>query len=367
SSDLTMSFAIVQRRAMLGTMLAIGLSRRELLLGVLGEALAIGAVATLLGLALGHWLARGLVELMLDTISDLAFAARVSAATPLRWLYAGGAALGVGATLAAALGPAVDAARGKPADVMQRSALERSSRARSRLAAFGALPVLGAGAFLLAAAPSSLVTAFAGLLCVLLAGALATPAAAAALMRILDAPAGRAFGLPGLLAVRGVAASLSRTGVAASALAVAVATVVGIGLMIASFRASVVAWLETTLTADLYFSLEGDEPADALVESIRRLPGAEGIGLTRVARLPTGYGQLALRAATPGPEGFGLVLVESTQDALQRLAHEPSVAVSEPFAYRQGLGLGDSLVLPTSTGERAFPIVAIYRDYSAAG
>src|SRR5690606_22198556 len=86
-----------------------------------------------------------------------------------------------------------------------------------------------------------------------------------------------------------------------------------------------------------------------------------------VARLPTGYGQLALRAATPGPEGFGLVLVESTQDALQRLGHERSVAVSEPFAYRQGLGLGDSLVLPTSTGERAFPIVAIYRDYSAAG
>ena len=363
----TMAFAIVQRRAAIGTMLAIGLARRELLLGVLGEALAIGAIATVIGLAFGHWLARGLVELMLDTISDLAFAARVSAASPSPWLYVGGAALGLGATLVAALGPALDASRGKPADVMQRSALERSSRARSRVAALAAPPVLGTGALLLAAAPSSLATAFAGLFCVLLSGALATPAATAALMRVLDAPAGRAFGLPGLLAVRGVTASLSRTGVAASALAVAVATVVGIGLMIASFRASVVRWLETTLTADLYVSLEGDEPVDALVASLRELPGVEGIGLTRVARLPTRYGELVLRAVTPGPEGFGLVLVASSQDALERLAREPSIALSEPFAYRQGLELGDRLVLPTSTGERAFPIVAIYRDYNAAG
>src|SRR5690606_4148959 len=320
-------------------------------------------IATVIGLAFGHWLARGLVELMLDTISDLAFAARVSAASPSPWLYVGGAALGLGATLVAALGPALDASRGKPADVMQRSALERSSRARSRVAALAAPPVLGTGALLLAAAPSSLATAFAGLFCVLLSGALATPAATAALMRVLDAPAGRAFGLPGLLAVRGVTASLSRTGVAASALA----AVVGIGLVSASFRASVVRWLETTLTADLYVSLEGDEPVDALVASLRELPGVEGIGLTRVARLPTRYGELVLRAVTPGPEGCGLVLVGSSQEALERLARRSSIDLTQPLLYLQVLELGPRLVLPTSTGERAFPIVAIYRDYNAAG
>src|SRR5690606_19722603 len=54
-------------------------------------------------------------------------------------------------------------------------------------------------------------------------------------------------------------------------------------------------------------------------------------------------------------------------DALETLEREPSVALSEPFAYRHGLAVGDRLVLPTSAGERAFPIVAIYRDYNAAG
>ena len=363
----TMSFAMVQRRAIVGTMLAIGLSRRDLLLGVLAEALAIGVLATIIGLAAGHALAQGLVDLMLRTIGDLAFAARVSGATPSRALYLTGAALGVGATLLAALGPAVDAARAAPAAVMQRSALERSARTRGRLAAFAALPALGAAALLLGASPRSLATAFAGLFCVLAAGALLTPAATVGLMRVLEPGAGRAFGLPGLLAVRGVTASLSRTGVAAAALAVAVATVIGIGLMISSFRASLVEWLETTLTADLYVSLEGSDPADALAESILELPGVAGVSLAQVARLPTRYGEIALRAARPGPKGWGLALVSSAPGALDTLEREASIALSEPFAYRHGLSVGDRLVLPTSDGDRSFPIVAIYRDYNTAG
>ncbi len=363
----TMSFTIVQRRAVVGTLLAIGLSRRDLLLGVLAEALAIGVIATIVGLALGHGLAQSLVELMLRTIGDLAFTAHVSGAPPSPGLYLTGAALGIGATLLAALGPAVDAARGAPAAVMQRAALERSSRARGRLAAFAALPALAAAAVLLGAAPRSLTAAFGGLFCVLVAGALLTPAATVALMRILEPGADRAFGLPGVLAVRGVTASLSRTGVAAAALAVAVATVIGIGLMVSSFRSSLVEWLETTLTADLYVSLDGSTAADGWAESIRELPGVAGLSLAQVARLPTRYGEIALRAALPGPEGWGLALLESAPGALATLEREPSVALSEPFAYRYGLAVGDRLMLPTSTGERAFPIVAIYRDYNAAG
>jgi putative ABC transport system permease protein len=38
------------------------------------------------------------------------------------------------------------------------------------------------------------------------------------------------------MAIRGTTASLSRTGVAVAALAVAVATVIGVGLMVSSFR-----------------------------------------------------------------------------------------------------------------------------------
>src|SRR5690606_6268532 len=232
----TMSFAIVQRRAVFGTLLAIGLARRDLLLGVWLEALVLGVVATGLGVVLGHALAQGLVGLVLLTIGDFAFSSRVGAAEPSIGVYVLGAALGIGATLVSALGPAVDAARSAPQATMQRAALERRTRRRARLAGVAAIPSLGAAALLLSIESQSLLLGFAGLFLVLVAGALTTPAVTTALMRALEPPVERGFGIPGLLAVRGVTASLSRTGVATAALAVAVATVIGIGMMIASFR-----------------------------------------------------------------------------------------------------------------------------------
>ena len=140
----TMSFAIVQRRPTFGVLRALGLQRRELLASVLIEAIGLGAAATLGGLALGHLLARGLVDLVLQTIGDLYFASAVTAASASPWIYGKGALLGVGATLLAALKPALDASRAAPADVMKRALLERHAQHGARLGALAALPLLGA-------------------------------------------------------------------------------------------------------------------------------------------------------------------------------------------------------------------------------
>lgn len=366
----TMSFAIVQRRGVLGALLAVGLDRRQLLAGVLLEAMVIGSIATALGLAMGHLLALGLVDLVLRTIGDLYFSAEVSAAAPSPWIYAKGAALGIGATLVAALGPSADAASASPTATMRRSALERRTRERSRLAAWLAIPTLAIAAALLALDSRDLYLAFGGLFFVLVAGAMLTPAATSLIMKALEPAAERGFGLPGLLAVRGVTASLSRTGVATAALAVAVATVIGVGLMISSFRASLVEWLDTTLTADLYISLGDASDAsldDALLERIESVPGVLGLSLTQFARLPTEEGGVGLRAVMPGPEGWGLDLVAGEAASLDRLLAEPVVAVAEPFAFQRRLSVGDTVELPTPEGPRRFPVVAVFRDYNAGG
>ncbi|HOW77626.1 MAG TPA: ABC transporter permease, partial [Candidatus Competibacteraceae bacterium] len=65
------SFSVVQRRALLGMLRALGVSRRELLLGILGEALLLGLAGTLLGGLLGLWIGSGLVHLVTRTINDL--------------------------------------------------------------------------------------------------------------------------------------------------------------------------------------------------------------------------------------------------------------------------------------------------------
>jgi putative ABC transport system permease protein len=67
----TMTFSVVQRRPLWGTLRAIGATRGELFRLVCGEALAIGAVGTALGIALGLWLSRGLSQLVARTINDL--------------------------------------------------------------------------------------------------------------------------------------------------------------------------------------------------------------------------------------------------------------------------------------------------------
>jgi putative ABC transport system permease protein len=361
----TMAFAIVQRRKVLGALVAIGFSRRQLLAAMLLEALAIGATATVAGLALGHVLAQGLVDLVLRTIGDLFFAERVTAAAPSPWIYVRGALLGLAATLLAAVGPALDAARTAPASTMRRAALERRTRRRARLAAWLAIPALVAGAAAVAVDSRSLFLGFAGLFFVLAAGALLTPASTAALMRIVEPAAERGFGLPGTLAVRGVTSSLSRTGVATAALAVAVATVIGIGLMISSFRSSLVDWLGTTLTADLYVSLNGGSSVDpGVLGAIEALPGVRGLTLTQFARLPARDGAISLRAVTPGPDGWGLELTDGDTAALRRLESEAVVAVSESFAFQRLLGVGGSVTLPTPDGDAAFPVVALYRDYN---
>ncbi len=365
----TMSFAIVQRREIFGVLRALGVSRRQMLLSILLEAGVIGCAATVLGLVLGHGLAIGLIDLVLRTIGDLYFTATVSAAEPSTLIYWKGLVIGVLTTLLAALAPALEAANTTPDAAMSRAALERTARRYSRSGAWLALPAAALGSLLFVVAPRSLFLGFAGLFCIIVAGALLIPTGTTWLVRLADPAAERAFGIPGSLAVRGVAASLSRTGVATAALSVAVATVIGVGIMIGSFRMSLAQWLDTTLIADVYLSVPDSATtqnafSETRLAAIEALPEVSGISLSQFTELPTLYGELNVRAIRPGPRGWGLTLVnESPADSLPRLTAGEGVMVSEPYAYRRQLEAGDDLVLPTAEGDVAFLILGIFRDY----
>jgi len=364
----TMAFAILQRTQTLGILRTLGVSRTEILQTILWETAGIAAIATAFGLLLGHLLAIGLVGLVLQTIGDLSFNAAVGAVEPTPWIYVQGAALGILATLVAALKPALDAARITPAAALRRAVVERRAQAAARRAAYVALPILAASALILRFGPSKLSAAFAGLFGVLAAGALLTPFATVALMGALDRVLSRRAGIPVALAVRGVSASLSRTGVATAALAVAVATVNGVGLMIASFRTSLDDWLRTTLTADIYVTtVEDDSVLSRLVASgaLAELPGVDGLTLTRSRVVPTAHGEVAIRAVRPGARGWGLTVVAGDATAaLEALADESGVVASERLLFSSGLRVGDELELPTPTGAKRFAVVGAFRDFN---
>jgi putative ABC transport system permease protein len=215
---------------------------------------------------------------------------------------------------------------------------------------------------------------FAGLFAVILGCALLTPAAVLACARLVARPAARAFGILGGMAARGVAAGLSRTGVATAALMIAISVAVGVGVMIASFRETVIRWLDHTLAADVYVSApssvesRSERPLDpALVAAVRAAPGIAAAHTVRAIELETEGGPLSVVAIDMTPRGHGAFSFQAGRpEAIwPAFADGGAVIVSEPFAFRHGVGVGGTVELPTDRGPRVFPIAGIFYDYGS--
>lgn len=121
----TMSFSVLQRRALMGSLRMLGATRGQLLRRVLLESLWLGAAGTALGLLLGLLLGKGMVSLVSRTVNDLYFmlSVRDFLITPRPFLV--GTLLGLGTSLLASLPPALDAANTHPRAATRRATLEQ--------------------------------------------------------------------------------------------------------------------------------------------------------------------------------------------------------------------------------------------------
>ena len=370
----TMTFSVVQRRGLLGTLRALGVTRAEVFAVVVGEALLVGAAGTVFGLALGVVLADGFLVLITRTINDLYFALTVRdvAIGPDSMLK--GTLLGLAASAAAAALPAHEATRIAPRASLARSTLETRLRRDLPRATLGGAALLGLSLILLAVSDRSLGAGFAALFGVILGFTLLTPGAIVLVVRPLTALLARAGGVLAPLAARGVVAGLSRTGVAVAALMVAVAATVGVGVMVDSFRRSVSAWLEQTLRADLYVSApstvasRGSVTLDpALVRRIAAVPGVEAISTARQREVASTLGpvRLSAYALVPASHAGFRFLDGDPEKVWPAFEHGGGVLVSESFAYRHRVGRGTWLTLMTDQGERPFEVAGVYRDYGS--
>lgn len=370
----TMMFSVVQRRELIGALRTLGVTRAQVFRAVWSEALWIGSLGTVAGVALGTVLARGLVQLSVRTLNDLYFTVSVTEIELAPAALAKGAFLGLGATLAGALAPALEATRSAPRLVQTRSSLEVSTLGRLPwLALAGAF--FGAIAALLLSLPSEgLLLAFAALFAILCAFALLVPLLTVALARLASPALARMLGLFGRQAARGVIANLSRTSVAIAALAIAISVTVGMGVMVESFRATVVRWLDISLQADLYVSApllvasRNTSILDpALVERVRREPGVAQMSTYRGVLLDAPGGPLNVAALDLPPRGEAAFHF-SNGDAAEvwRLFRDSGAAiVSESFAWRHHVAVGGEIELPTDSGVQRFPVAGVYFDYTS--
>src|SRR5690606_7245759 len=73
----TMTFSVVQRRPLFGTLRALGVTRGEVFGLVVGEAFAVGLLGALLGVGLGILMGQGAVRLVTRTVNDLFYTVSV--------------------------------------------------------------------------------------------------------------------------------------------------------------------------------------------------------------------------------------------------------------------------------------------------
>ncbi len=368
----TMTFSVVQRRTLIGTLRALGVTRGQIFSLVLGEAAVVGVLGTALGLGAGVLLGRGLVRLVTQTINDLYFVLTVRELSLPALTLLEGAALGIGATLLAAAAPAWEATQAPPRAVLTRSILESQLRQALPKVTLAGVGLLLGGLLLLI--PKSLVVSFSGLFGVILGCALLAPVVTVLLMRLLRRPMGALFGVLGRMAAGGVVAALSRTAVAIAALVIAVSVTVGIGVMIDSFRQTLIDWLEHTLQDDIYVTVPsrggGFAGADLDPEVVRKaaaVPGVVRVETLRRMELTTPDGPV--RMISLGTDLWGLRRYELQQGdaatAWPAVLNDGAVVVSEPFSRHHGVDAGATIRLPTDAGMRPFHVVGVYSDFAS--
>jgi putative ABC transport system permease protein len=376
----TIAFSVVRRRGVLGILRALGATKAQLFRMIAGEALFLGAVGTLIGLGLGIIFGRASVGLIAQTISDLYFTVNVQGVSLDPFTLIKGITIGLAASLIAALIPAIDATRTPPAGSLRRSQLEETTRRLLPLITFGAAALCLLGVILLSLPSLSLLFSFGGLFCIVVGGALFTPAVMLLFMRGAAPAGGRIFGVLGKMAPRAVSRSLSRTSVAVAALTVAVSVIVGVSLMIASFRGTVTDWLNTTLGADIYISppqltavrAEGNVEralADliAAVDGVERVVSGRNVSATApdYPDLPPVSLIVADGEVTQGRREFAWITVPRER-YWQALNEGDVVMVSEPFANRRGITPeNNQITLLTERGEVTFTVEGVFYDYTS--
>jgi len=264
-----------QQFALLGV---LGLGARERLRLVLAEAMVLGVIGSLAGLALGTALARLALGLL---GGDLGGGYFTGVAPTLQWdagtalLYG---ALGVLAALAGAWLPARAAQKLAPAQTLKGLGLMGAARSHRWLALL-MLAVCAA----LTRAPPVLGIALAAYLAiaVLLVGGIAMLPMLVGLLYDRLAPMLSRWLLP-TLAIERARRVRESAAVAVSGIVASLSLAVALTVMVASFRESVTRWLDVVLPADLYLRGGGAHFDPAFAQSLRGVPG-----VSRVATINT--------------------------------------------------------------------------------
>lgn len=352
--------ALEQRRGLLRTLRACGVSARLLILSLGVELGALAVLSGVLGIASGYLLASLLLPDVAASLRGL-YGAEVAGQlnlSPWWWLAGLGVSL-LGALLAGASSlwraarlPLLALANAQAWHQAHGRWLRRQGWVASA-ALLIALLALWLG--------DSLAAGFVLMAALLLGAALALPVL---LNGLLKAVLGRSRSVLGQWFLADCRQQLPALSLALMALLLALAANIGAGSMTSGFRQTFTHWLEQRLTAELYLNPQNPQQAEQLKAWLSRQPLVQAV-------LPAW--QVSVQLQGWPAEVFGVVdnptyrqhwpLLEAADAPWDRLLQDDSLMLSEQLARRLKVQLGDTVSIPTPQGTWAPKIVGIYADY----
>ena len=373
----TINAYIVRRRQQIGIARAIGASRAMVRTAFLFEGAVFGVLGVAAGLVLGRLLAIGALDAVGQTVSSLYVSSTPGAIAFRPWTIAVAVVSGIGVSVLSAWWPAREAAGVAPTEAMASAKFHHSVR-RTGIRSTGAaavMAVLAGTCSLIPPVDRIPVGGYLALVCLIGAAATISPRLSAIVLDLGGRWLAVPFGVIARIAARGLAESLGRTSVIVTAMAVATALVVGMAVMVGSFRATVVDWVEHRLQADFYVSPVGGHVrgssstmSEELGARLATVPGVADVGryrayTIRYAGTPTVLGLSEVRLYDRY-SGIRFLEGPAPAEIWPRLTAGDSVIVSELFSDRHGVHAGDTIRLPLGAEIVELRVAGVFYDYS---
>ena len=248
----TFSIIVAQRTRQAALLRALGAGRGQVIRSVIFEALLVGVVGSLVGLAAGIGVA-GLLKGLFDAAG---FALPAGGIAVTGGTLVTGLLVGVLVTLVAGVVPAVKASRVAPLAALRAVATEGRGLSVTRVAAGTVLTAAGVGLTLAAVIGGGGAVGPAGIgsLLTVIGAVVCGPAVARPVARVLGTPLVRLRGMTGGLARENAMRNPRRTAGTASALMVGVAVVTLFTVFAASLKASAGSNIDQAISADVVVS-----------------------------------------------------------------------------------------------------------------
>ncbi|MDG9674223.1 ABC transporter permease [Micromonospora sp. DH14] len=360
----TFSIIVAQRTRELALMRAIGASGRQIIGSVVLEAIAVGLIASVLGLAAGIGVGALLAFLFGKFAGGLALAGiGVPAAAVI-----GAFAVGLVITVVAALLPALRASRIPPIAAMQDVATP--DRPLTKVTVAGSL-VTGVGAVLLFlglsgnAGGQTLSTILGGVLFAFIGVALLTPLISRPVVSLLGAIF--SWSVPGKLGRLNSGRNPRRTAITAAALMVGIALVTGVTVILDSAKGSISALAQDTIKAELVIAgvQGGPRPPSfdpGVLDQAKALPGVQLVDgeYGDMAKID---GESTWVAASSDPASLRQIFgAKPTAGDIDRIGPTQMLASSDTATSR-GWSVGSTVTVQLTRGEaRTYTVSGIYES-----